>query len=117
MDGVLFDASKSYRAAVQKTIEKLTGIQVDSAEISEAKKHDCIVIITADHGNAEETFDEKSGQPKTSHTLNPVPFILISKDYNKLTKKNGYLDDIAPTILKILGLKIPKEMTGDVLVK
>lgn len=99
----------------------LKGVEaVDSAIgriIKEAKRHDCDVIITADHGNAEESFDEESGQPITAHTLNPVPFILVSKDYKELTKTEGYLSDIAPTILKILNLDIPKEMTGDILIK
>jgi len=101
--------------AILKAVEA-----VDSAIgkiISEAKKRDCHVIITADHGNAEETFDEESGQPKTANTLNPVPFILVYKKYKELTKNEGYLSDIAPTILKILGLEIPKEMTGIPLVK
>jgi len=99
----------------------LKGVEaVDSAIgkiIKEAKRHDCDVLITADHGNAEETFDEESGQPMTAHTLNPVPFILFSKEYKEFTKTEGYLSDIAPTILKILNLDIPKEMTGDVLIR
>ena len=94
----------------------LKGVEaVDSAIgeiIKTAKDYDTDVIITADHGNAEETFDDKANQPVTSHTLNPVPFILISKDIKSLTKSEGYLNDIAPTILKILNLEIPSEMTG-----
>ncbi len=70
------------------------------------------VIITADHGNAEQIFDEFSGQVMTSHTLNPVPFILLSEKYEKLNKPEGLLSDVAPTILKIMGLPVPTEMTG-----
>lgn len=82
-----------------------------------AKKHHYEVLITADHGNADETIDEKTGEPKTSHTLNPVPFILVSQRYKKLTKKDGSLIDIAPTMIHMLGLKPPAEMEGESLVE
>ncbi|MFA4858159.1 MAG: 2,3-bisphosphoglycerate-independent phosphoglycerate mutase [Candidatus Margulisiibacteriota bacterium] len=73
-----------------------------------------VVLITADHGNAELMQDEVTGQPYTAHTTNPVPFILAGgADGTKLHP--GILADIAPTILKLLGLKIPSEMTGRVL--
>ncbi len=72
-----------------------------------------VLIITADHGNAEETFDETTHQPHTAHTLNPVPLILIGKN---TPLRNGKLCDIAPTILKLMNLNIPQEMTGDVLI-
>lgn len=86
--------------------------------IEEAKKHDAIVLITADHGNAEETFDKETNQPITSHTLNPVPLVIFGNEYKgKNTKKDvGYLSDISPTILNMLNLEIPKEMTGEVLI-
>jgi 2,3-bisphosphoglycerate-independent phosphoglycerate mutase len=73
------------------------------------------VILTADHGNAEELIDEASGGPKTSHTLNPVPCIVISKEKVALSKETGVLSDIAPTILDILNLPKPQEMTGTTL--
>lgn len=69
-------------------------------------------IMTADHGNAEEMFDEKINQPITAHTTNPVPFILISPEYKKINRRKGLLSDVAPTILRLFGLPIPKEMTG-----
>ncbi len=70
-------------------------------------------IIIADHGNADYMINE-DGTPHTSHTTNPVPCILIDKDYKKVNE--GKLSDIAPTILKIMGVPIPKEMHGHVLV-
>lgn len=70
------------------------------------------LIVTADHGNAEEMIDEETGEIKTAHTTNPVPFILVSKKWKKINRDQGSLQDIAPTILKLLGLKKPKEMTG-----
>lgn len=76
-----------------------------------AQQHGYAVMITADHGNAEEMLTE-DGQMVTSHSCNQVPFILISDRYQKLTKEGGILADMAPTILTILGLGIPEEMTG-----
>lgn len=70
-------------------------------------------IITADHGNAEEMIDLKSRLASTEHTTNPVPFILISQRiHGKKLRTGGALCDVAPTILELLGIKKPKEMTG-----
>ncbi|MEK6963950.1 MAG: 2,3-bisphosphoglycerate-independent phosphoglycerate mutase [Nanoarchaeota archaeon] len=71
-----------------------------------------IILITADHGNAEQKIFK--GKPSTSHTTNPVPCYLIGSKYKKL--KKGGLSDVAPTILKVLGLKKPKEMKGKALI-
>ncbi|WCK54117.1 2,3-bisphosphoglycerate-independent phosphoglycerate mutase [Aneurinibacillus sp. Ricciae_BoGa-3] len=68
-----------------------------------------VALITADHGNADIILDEK-GNPVTSHTTNPVPFILTKKGVE--LRKDGILADIAPTMLKLLGIEQPKEMTG-----
>ncbi|MBU1130825.1 2,3-bisphosphoglycerate-independent phosphoglycerate mutase [Patescibacteria group bacterium] len=84
--------------------------------VAAAQKNRAEVIITADHGNAEQTFDHQTNQPLTSHTLNPVPFILISERYKKLNRPAGILSDIAPTILKMFDFNIPQEMTGRPLV-
>lgn len=70
------------------------------------------VLITADHGNAEQVFDTTTNQPLTSHTLNPVPFILVSDQSYQFNRSEGFLSDVAPTILTMMGLEIPKEMTG-----
>ena len=78
--------------------------------------HGYHIIITADHGNAEEVFDTGTGEPVTSHTINPVPFILVSGKYNDLSKKKGELQDVAPTVLRLLDLSQPTEMTGESLV-
>jgi len=97
-------------AAIIKAVEavdKAIGIIIEAAQRVGAD-----VIITADHGNAEETYDELKNQPITAHTLNPVPFILISNKYKKINHKVGSLSDIAPTILKLFGIKPPPEMTG-----
>lgn len=71
-----------------------------------------IVLITADHGNAELMVDPSTGQPHTAHTTNPVPFILVSEAYRYARLQPGNLADIAPTILDLACLPIPDEMTG-----
>lgn len=67
------------------------------------------VVVTADHGNADD--EDPNSVFKTTHTLNPVPLVVVSK--NKPTLKKGKLCDVAPTLLKLLGLEQPKEMTGE----
>src|SRR5246500_110075 len=69
-------------------------------------------IITADHGNAETIIDPATGGPHTYHTTNPVPFILVTEDGRVQLSPNGSLRDIAPTLLGVLGLPSPAEMTG-----
>jgi 2,3-bisphosphoglycerate-independent phosphoglycerate mutase len=69
-------------------------------------------IVTADHGNAETMIDPVTGGPHTYHTTNPVPFVLMTEDGNFLLHAGGSLRDIAPTMLGVLGVPAPKEMTG-----
>lgn len=79
---------------------------------------DAHILITADHGNSEQMVDYETGMVKTSHTLNPVELIYVAKDSpEKKLIERGKLSDIAPTVLQLLGLSIPKEMTADVLLK
>ena len=68
-------------------------------------------LITADHGNVEQMLSDDGTQPLTSHTIEPVPLVLVSSDAS-LTVRNGALSDIAPTILEIMGIDVPAEMTG-----
>ncbi|WP_343560529.1 2,3-bisphosphoglycerate-independent phosphoglycerate mutase [Kiloniella sp. b19] len=70
------------------------------------------LIITADHGNAEQMLDAETGQPHTAHTLNPVPVLLFNGPDNCRTLGNGRLADLAPSILELLHLEQPAEMTG-----
>ncbi len=77
------------------------------------KSSNTALIVTADHGNVECMFDEENNTPHTAHTLNKVPFI-VSCDNLKL--RDGRLSDIAPTILQLLGIKKPNEMTGSSLI-
>jgi len=79
------------------------------------------VMVTADHGHAEQMINPNTSEPQTEHTINPVPFILVSNDpilQNPLRGSDDLkLADVAPTILKIMGLPIPQEMTGKSLIE
>lgn len=69
-------------------------------------------IITADHGNCEQMTDPETGAPHTAHTTNPVPFILCDREFSGTLRSGGSLEDVAPTMLDLLGLLQPPEMTG-----
>jgi 2,3-bisphosphoglycerate-independent phosphoglycerate mutase len=70
------------------------------------------VAITSDHGNAEELIDVETGEPKTAHTENPVPFILIGAPAGTRLVEHGALADVAPTLLRLMELPIPETMKG-----
>jgi 2,3-bisphosphoglycerate-independent phosphoglycerate mutase len=95
------------KKAIIKAVETVD--QCAAKIVNAAKSKNYTVIITADHGSAEEKL-YKNGLPKPAHSSNPVNFILITK--GKFNLKNGGQSDVAPTILNILGIKKPKEMTG-----
>lgn len=87
-----------------------------SEVIETAKAHNYTVLLTADHGNADFAVNA-DGSPNTAHSLNPVPFILISDKLKNAKLNDGILADIAPTILKLMGVEKAEEMTGKVLVE
>jgi 2,3-bisphosphoglycerate-independent phosphoglycerate mutase len=82
--------------------------------VTSALKHGYTIFLTADHGNADYMINE-DGSPNTAHTLNLVPFFIIDNQW-KGTIKPGKLGDIAPTILTMMQLPIPDQMTGEVLI-
>ena len=92
--------------AVEK-IDELVGKTVEAV-----KEVGGVMFICADHGNAEKMVDYETGEPHTAHTTNPVPFILVGGEDNWDLKENGRLCDIAPTLLDIMEMEQPKEMTG-----
>lgn len=99
--------------AIQKAVETLDNCLHDTVEA--AKAHGYEVIIIADHGNADNA-ENADGTPNTAHSLNPVPFVFVTE--NKDAKvENGILADVAPSLLHILGLPQPAEMTGKDLIK
>ena len=80
--------------------------------VAAIKEVDGQMFICADHGNAEQLVDYQTGNPFTAHTTNPVPFILVNADPSYKLRENGVLADIAPTLIELMGLKQPEEMTG-----
>jgi 2,3-bisphosphoglycerate-independent phosphoglycerate mutase len=106
---------------VEPTIKGVETVDECLAQVIEGwrlQRDKLTLIVTADHGNAEKMFDERTGQPHTAHTSNPVPFIVVSNKWKAISNENydAGLRDIAPTILKIMGLAAPKAMTGKSLV-
>ena len=96
-------------AAIQaiEDIDKCVGQAVEAI-----KRVDGQMFICADHGNAEQMIDEENGEPFTAHTTNPVPFILVNANPDVKLRTGGNLADIAPTLLELIGVEQPKEMTG-----
>ena len=97
-------------AAAIKAIEAVdacVGRAVDAI-----KEVDGVLFICADHGNAEQLIDYETGEPFTAHTTNPVPFILVNADPSYKLREGGCLADIAPTLIELMGMEQPKEMTG-----
>lgn len=91
-----------------ETVDKAVGLVYE-----ELLNRDGIMIVTADHGDAEIIYDPESGQPHTSHTDSHVPFIYVDeKNKDAALRENGALKDVAPTMLELLGIKKPEEMTG-----
>lgn len=84
--------------------------------VDKVLEKDGTVFITADHGNAETEIDFSTGNPFTAHTTNPVPFVWVSNNIDGRTLKSGKLADIAPTMLNVMNLEVPEEMTGECLI-
>ena len=93
-------------------IKAIEEIDKDVGKVVEAiRANEGVLLITADHGNSEQMVDYTTGEPQTSHTTNPVPLILVGMENAKI--KSGKLADLAPTMLDIMGLEKPAEMTGE----
>jgi|SRR5450432_583057 len=99
---------------LEPTIQAVETVDACLAQIEAAvKRKGGAMLITADHGNAEMLIDPVTGGPHTAHTTNPVPFIMVSGEDKKFgLRLDGSLRDISPTILSLLGVPQPKEMTG-----
>jgi 2,3-bisphosphoglycerate-independent phosphoglycerate mutase len=100
--GILEAAEKAVLA-----VDKCLGRLREAVE-----KKNGVLLITADHGNAEQMVDPVTGAPHTAHTLNKVPFVLVNGPASNKKLADGQLADVAPTILELMGLTQPKEMTG-----
>ncbi len=97
--------------AIKKAIQTVDECVGDVVEAARANGYD--VMIIADHGNADHAVNE-DGSPNTAHSLNPVPCVLVTDDYQSIGE--GVLADVAPTLLHIMGVEIPEDMTGKILV-
>ena len=90
-----------------ETVDECVGKAVEAL-----KEVDGQMFICADHGNAEQLIDYETGAPWTAHTTNPVPFILVNADPKYTLRENGCLADIVPTLIQLMGMEQPAEMTG-----
>ena len=90
-----------------ETVDECVGKAVQAV-----KDVDGVLFICADHGNAEQMIDYTTGQPHTAHTTNPVPFILVNYDPAYTLKEGGCLADIVPTLINVMGMEQPTEMSG-----
>ena len=96
--------------AAVKAVERVDSLVGDAVEA--VKEMGGVMFICADHGNADKMIDYETGEPYTAHTTNPVPFILVNYDSAYTLREGGALCDIAPTLIEVMGLEQPKEMTG-----
>ena len=100
--------------AAVKAVERVDSLVGDA--VNAVKEVGGVLFICADHGNAEKMIDYETGKPHTAHTTNPVPFILVNADPSMKLREGGCLADIAPTLLELMGLEQPAEMTGKSLI-
>jgi 2,3-bisphosphoglycerate-independent phosphoglycerate mutase len=104
------------REAIISAMEELD--KVLGEVVCEAIGANISTLITADHGNVDEINNLKTGNPNTQHSLNPVPCIIVDNNKNwRISNNKGGLSNISPTILKIMGIDKPKEMTSDSLIE
>jgi 2,3-bisphosphoglycerate-independent phosphoglycerate mutase len=101
--------------AAKQAVEHIDKILGELEEV--ILDNDGNMLITADHGNIEQMFNPDNGQAHTAHTLSMVPFILVKKAQENIKLEDGRLCDIAPTILELININQPKEMTGKSLIK
>ena len=99
----IFDAAKEAIEVIDKCVGEIVKL---------AEENDAQIFILADHGNSEQMVNYETGAPFTAHTTNPVPFILVNADPKYTLRENGCLADVIPTLLELMGMEQPKEMTG-----
>jgi 2,3-bisphosphoglycerate-independent phosphoglycerate mutase len=97
-------------SAAIKAVEAVDQCVADAVQA--VKEEDGVMFICADHGNAEQLVDYETGQPFTAHTTNDVPFILVNYDEEYTLREGGALADIVPTLIEVMGMEQPAEMTG-----
>ena len=105
--GKAVDAVQEAAIKAVEAVDECVGKAVEAL-----KEVDGQMFICADHGNAEQLIDEETGEPFTAHTTNPVPFILVNADPAYKLREGGCLADIAPTLIELMGMQQPADMTG-----
>ena len=106
-----------HTGVLDAAIKAVETVDTEIGRIAEATKQaNGVLVVTADHGNAEEMVDDR-GRPKTAHTTNPVPVIISGADEISTVRSGGRLSDVAPTVLQLLGLKSPPGMTAKSLIE
>ncbi len=101
-----------HTGSLEAVIKALEFLDVCIGRVKQAiEENEGVLLIVADHGNCEQMIDYKTGEPHTAHTTNPVPLVLLGNTNRKL--KEGCLADLAPTMLELMGLDKPEEMTGN----
>ncbi len=103
----VMDAAVKAAEAVDACVQKV---------VTCARNQGYVSLVTADHGNSDQ-LREPNGSPHTAHTMNPVPFVLAGEGLDGLTLQPGVLGDIAPTILYLMNIDQPAEMTGKYLIQ
>jgi 2,3-bisphosphoglycerate-independent phosphoglycerate mutase len=104
-----------HTGVMEAAIKAVEAVDIQLKRVVEtALEHDYKIIIIADHGNAD-CMEQTDGSPHTAHTTAPVPFVLIDPDRKGISLKEGILADVAPSLLKLLGIEKPIEMTGNAL--
>src|SRR4051794_37727789 len=102
-----------HSGSIPATIKAVETVDASLARIvAAAEKAGFTLIVTADHGNAELMIDPETGGPHTAHTTNPVPFVVLGGKEHASLRGGGALCDVAPTILSMLGIEQPREMSG-----
>ncbi|MGH1431265.1 MAG: hypothetical protein ACRBB4_09100 [Neptuniibacter sp.] len=113
-NGDMVGHTGDFKAAVKavETLDHCLGHIFNAIQVNNAS-----ALITADHGNVESMIDQKNGQEHTAHTSLPVPLLYLANSTENIKLRSGSLIDLAPTILQLMQLKPPKEMTGQSLIK
>jgi 2,3-bisphosphoglycerate-independent phosphoglycerate mutase len=102
-----------HSGSIPATIKAVETVDQSLARVLKAAESAGVrLIVTADHGNAEMLIDPETGGPHTAHTTNPVPLVVIDWNQEQRLRSGGALCDVAPTILSMLGIEQPSEMSG-----
>jgi 2,3-bisphosphoglycerate-independent phosphoglycerate mutase len=102
-----------HSGVLEATVRAVEAVDTCLARVvASAERRGATLLVTADHGNCELMIDPATGGPHTAHTTNPVPFLIVGPDGTRQLRSGGSLRDVGPTILRLLNIEPPVEMTG-----